>query len=96
MRRGYFGELSGPVRRQRHEHPALARDRLGHHDVERRHPVGGDEEEAFLVDLVDVADFARSRCASSRTTVASGPAWGPTRRTEPTRGPRNCFGHRPR
>jgi hypothetical protein len=40
------------------QHPALLRDRVRQHHVERRQPVGGHDQHQVAVDRVDVADLA--------------------------------------
>jgi hypothetical protein len=37
---------------------ALARDRVGQHHVEGRQAIGGDDQQALVIDGVDVADLA--------------------------------------
>ena len=40
------------------EHCALERDRIGQHDIERRQPIGGDDEHMVRIDIVDVPHLA--------------------------------------
>ncbi len=42
------------------QHHALARNRFIHHDVERRQPVAGDDQDLVVADCVVVAHFAAS------------------------------------
>jgi hypothetical protein len=51
-------ELAEPPQGQAGEHRALVRDRGREHDVVRRDPVGGHQEQVVVVDGVELADLA--------------------------------------
>ena len=56
-------ELPEPPRRDLCENRALVRNGLGHHDVEGADAIGGDEQQAVVVDDVDLAHLAASQVA---------------------------------
>ena len=61
VRRDHAAEALEPERAHLGEHRALPRDRLAHDDVERAHPVAGDEQQVVGVDLVDLAHLAAAQ-----------------------------------
>ena len=53
------------------QHPALARDRIGQHDVERRQPIGRDDQHVIVVDARRCRAPCRDAGASGRVRSVS-------------------------
>ena len=58
MASGDVFQVLEPERRHRGQHPTLARDGLGHHDVERGDAIGRDHQQPAVAGVVDVAHLA--------------------------------------
>ncbi len=46
-----------PEQRELRQHASLLRDAGGQHVIERRDPIGRDEQQVIVIDLVNVANF---------------------------------------
>ena len=54
----YLRELCEPEARERSEYFAFSFDRRGEHAIEGRDAVGSNDQEASIVDFIDIANFA--------------------------------------
>src|SRR2546429_9677981 len=54
----YLRELCEPEARKRSEYFAFSFDRRGDHAIEGRDAVGSNDQEASIVDFIDIANFA--------------------------------------
>ena len=58
MIRSYLAELCEPEARKRSEYFAFSFDGGGEHAIEGRDAVGSNDQEASIVDFIDIANFA--------------------------------------
>src|SRR6185369_7031668 len=104
-----FLEPAKPPSRDLSEHGTLVRDRLGHDDIERAHPIGRHEEQAEGIYLIHLADLAPSQVTQGkgrqpsdghiRTSSRSAMLISERASTGPTTSSRNsstCCGARPK